>query len=152
MEVWFIQIKLGRTLETTGLFKPGVVVKKVERQMHEKPLERNGWKYNKYHTRGTGSSSIVTWREGGVVVFLENAPIDTLKNTRKKYYTPMSNILLAKTTTATNTETKQCGQKTTNLVIFVLYNGTLKSFSYKVGWAGESKQVSLNKTTVVFNQ
>ena len=41
-EVWFIQIKLGRTVKTTGLFEPGVDVKKEERQMHKKPLERNG--------------------------------------------------------------------------------------------------------------
>ena len=35
------------------------------------------------NTRGTGSSSIVTCREGGVLVFLENAPIATLEMTGK---------------------------------------------------------------------
>ena len=35
------------------------------------------------NTRGTGSSSIVTCRGGGVLVFLENAPIATLEMTGK---------------------------------------------------------------------
>ena len=49
---------------------------------HDIKLPMTIW--NIHLTRATGSSSIVSWREGGVELFLENAPIDTLKTIKQK--------------------------------------------------------------------